>query len=87
MTKTLIDIPDELLAEAMELMGARTKAEAVRRALGESVQRRNTPAMRRARELDVAYTDHQVEVAGELSQGRADDLVESIRADRDRGRV
>lgn len=33
MTKTLIDIPDDLLAEAMTALGAKTKAEAVRTAL------------------------------------------------------
>jgi Arc/MetJ family transcription regulator len=33
MPKTLIDIPEELLAEAMEVLGATTKAEAVRTAL------------------------------------------------------
>jgi Arc/MetJ family transcription regulator len=32
-TKTLIDIPDDLLAEAMATLGVRTKAEAVRLAL------------------------------------------------------
>ena len=29
MTKTLIDIPDELLGEAMELLGTRTKADSL----------------------------------------------------------
>lgn len=33
MTKTLIDIPDDLMAEAMDALGAKTKAEAVRTAL------------------------------------------------------
>lgn len=33
MTKTLIDIPDDLMAEAMEALGVSTKAEAVRTAL------------------------------------------------------
>lgn len=33
MTKTLIDIPDELLATAMEVLGTKTKADAVRTAL------------------------------------------------------
>jgi len=33
MTKTLIDIPDDLLSEAMAVLGVSTKAEAVRTAL------------------------------------------------------
>lgn len=33
MTKTLIDIPDELMAEAMAALGTSTKAETVRTAL------------------------------------------------------
>lgn len=33
MTKTLIDIPDDLLAEAMAVLGVSTKADAVRTAL------------------------------------------------------
>lgn len=33
MTKTLIDIPEELLREAMDVLNAKTKAEAVRTAL------------------------------------------------------
>lgn len=33
MTKTLIDIPDDLLAAAMKVLGAKTKADAVRGAL------------------------------------------------------
>lgn len=38
MTKTLIDIPDDLLAEAMLVLGAATKAEAVRTALAQVVR-------------------------------------------------
>lgn len=33
MTKTLIDIPDDLLTEAMQVLGVTTKADAVRGAL------------------------------------------------------
>ena len=33
MTKRLIDIPDDLLDEAMEVLGAKTKSDAVRTAL------------------------------------------------------
>lgn len=40
MARTLIDIPDELLAEARAILGPRaTKAETVRRALSEMVRR------------------------------------------------
>lgn len=83
MTKTLIDIPDELLAEAMELLGTPTKAETVRRALAESVARRRTPAMELARRLDVVYRDGPIEWGEGLAPGRADELVAEIRADRD----
>jgi Arc/MetJ family transcription regulator len=84
MSKTLIDIPDDLLAEAMELLGETTKAGAVRRALAESVRRRQTPAMRRARQLDVTYSDIPVElVTGKVDPGRAQDLIDAVRRDRD----
>lgn len=83
MTKTLVDIPDELLAEAMELLGTRTKAETVRQALAESVARRRTPAMELARRLDVVYTDGPIEWSEGLSPDRAEQLVAEIRADRD----
>lgn len=43
-TKTLIDIPDGLLAEAMEVLGAKTKAEAVRTALAEVIGLRHQRA-------------------------------------------
>jgi hypothetical protein len=44
--KTLIDIPDELLAEARAIVGENaTKAETVRRALAEMVQRHRQLAM------------------------------------------
>ena len=47
MTKTLIDIPDDLMAEAMEALGAKTKAEAVRKALAlVSRQERQRQAIR-----------------------------------------
>jgi hypothetical protein len=84
MAKTLIDIPDELLAQAMELLGETTKAGAVRRALAESVRRRQTPAMRRARQLDVTYCDIPVEIlTGTVDSGRAEQLVAAVRRDRD----
>jgi Arc/MetJ family transcription regulator len=46
MTKTLVDIPDELMAEARRVMGPRaTKAETVRAALGELVRRHKLEEM------------------------------------------
>lgn len=84
MTKTLIDIPDDLLAEAMEVLGSTTKADAVRRALAESIRRRRTPAMRRARQLNVVYTDAKVELPeGPGDPRRARDRVDQLRRDRD----
>lgn len=83
MTKTLVDIPDELLAEAMELLGTTTKAETVRRALAESVARRRTPAMELARRLDVVYFDGPVELGKGISEERGAELIAQIRADRD----
>lgn len=82
-TKTLVDIPDELLAEAMELLGTRTKAETVRRALAESIRRRRTPAMERARRLNVVYTDGPIDVGEGISTELGEQLIAEIRADRD----
>lgn len=46
MTRTLVDIPDELMAEARRVMGPKaTKAETVRVALGELVRRRKLEEM------------------------------------------
>jgi Arc/MetJ family transcription regulator len=39
MSKTLVDIDDELLMRAQQILGAKTKKEAVNRALGEIVRR------------------------------------------------
>lgn len=83
MTKTLIDIPDELLAEAMELLGTPTKAETVRRSLAESIARRRTPAMERARRLDVVYRDGPIDIGEGISTELAETLIAEIRADRD----
>lgn len=54
MTKTLIDIPDDLMAEAMDALGAKTKAEAVRTALAMvSRQERQRRAIRVLSESDL----------------------------------
>jgi Arc/MetJ family transcription regulator len=46
MTKTLVDIPDELMDEARQLLGpAATKAETVRVALAEMIRHRKLRAM------------------------------------------
>ncbi len=45
MTKRLIDIPDELLDEAMTALGAKTKAEAVRAALRRVTQQERQRAV------------------------------------------
>lgn len=83
MTKTLVDIPDELLAEAMELLGTPTKAETVRRALAESIARRRTPAMERARRLDVVYHEGPIEWGKGITEELGAELIAQIRADRD----
>lgn len=83
MTKTLIDIPDELLSEAMELLGTPTKAETVRRALSECVARRRTPAMELARRLDVVYHDGPIDIGEGISSELAEAMIAEIRADRD----
>ena len=83
MTKTLVDIPEQLLAEAMELLGTPTKAETVRRALAESVARRRTPAMERARRLDVVYHDGPIDIGDGISEELGAELIHQIRADRD----
>ncbi len=82
MPKTLVDIPEELLAEAMTLMGTKTKAETVRQALDESVRRRQTPAQRLARRLDVVYSDIPVELnSPPMSQALGEYLIEELRKD------
>ncbi|ONK11103.1 type II toxin-antitoxin system VapB family antitoxin [Streptomyces sp. MP131-18] len=40
MSRTVIDLDDEIVEEAMRLYGARTKAAAVRAAMEDAVQRR-----------------------------------------------
>lgn len=82
MAKTLIDIPEELLAEAMELLGTRTKAHAVRQALAESIRRRRTPAVERARRLEISFSDIAVTYVPGLEPARADELVTAQRRNR-----
>ena len=88
MTKTLLDIPDELMADAMELFGTPSKAETVRVALAEGVRRRRSDARLRA---DVIWSRFEVATADDLGEPAisaelADELVAGLRADRDGGR-
>lgn len=82
MSKTLIDIPDELLDEAKELLGTRTKADTVRQALAESIRRRRTPAIDRARRLDIAYSDVAKAYVLGVTPERADELAAAHRRNR-----
>lgn len=45
MTKTLIDIDDDLLAEAMEVFGTKTKKDTVNHALSDAVRQSRVNAM------------------------------------------
>ncbi len=87
MTKTLVDIPDDLLADAMRLLGTKTKADTVRTALAEAVRRRETPAFRIAREvkdrLAAAGAGPMPPRSEGISAERADELIAWIRDARD----
>ncbi|MFT4262784.1 MAG: type II toxin-antitoxin system VapB family antitoxin [Nocardioides sp.] len=85
MTKTLIDIPDELLADAMRLLRVTTKADAVRTALAEAVRRRETEAFRIARQVkdDLVAARARPIGWGGISDERAEELIADIRRHRD----
>jgi Arc/MetJ family transcription regulator len=62
MAKTTVVIEDELLSEAMQVSGARTKRQAITTALKELIRRKNLEALRdEAGTYDLALSPEELE--------------------------